>query len=76
MKYKLSLIVSQPKISPGLNGFSAQTFKEDLIIIVLKLFYKIKTEGTLLNSFTVQHIPITAWMAMNQKLDSPEKDLA
>ena len=59
MKLKQSLEVSQPKKSPGPDGFSAefyQKFKEQLTPIILKVFHTIEAEGLLPNTFNESSI--------------------
>jgi hypothetical protein len=45
------LISSKAQDQKGLGAEFYQTFKEDLIPILFKLFHKLETEGTLTNSF-------------------------
>jgi hypothetical protein len=57
----INSLLTKKKLRP--DGFCAefcQTFKEDLILVLLKLFHKIEVEGTLPNSFyeaTITLIP-------------------
>ena len=63
MKLKMSLKTLPTNKSPGSDGFTGefyQTYKEDMVPILLKLFQKVEIEGTLPKTFydaTITLIP-------------------
>ena len=78
-RVKPAVIISLPtNKGPVPDGFSAdlyQTFKEDLIPILFKLFLKIETKGTLHNSFYEATITLNHTKSQQRKRISEQSPL-